>query len=436
MLFSQYGYSHEDLVRLDKAHVWHPFTQMQSWCDPGHEPLVLVDGEGAILTDSRGRQYLDGNSSIWTNIHGHRHPRITAAIKEQVDRVSHVSFLGSSNPSAIVLAERLSKCFPPDALPHVFFSDNGSTAIEVALKMAVQYHQMSGSADRHRFVAFENAYHGDTAGAASVGGISTFHGRFSQMHFPVERIRSDEDLARFVNPNEIAAIVIEPLIQGAAGMRLWPSGLLRNLREWCDLHGVFLILDEVMTGFGRTGSLFACEQEQVVPDFVALAKGLTGGYLPLAATLTTARVYDAFLGTVESQRTLYYGHSYAGNAVACAAAIASLEVFDEENTLPLLQPKIALLERLLSGLRERPHVIDVRQCGFIAGIEIGQRDGTRYPWTELRGARACMHAREHGLLTRPVLDTITLMPPLCTTSEQLELAVNAIRLAIDHACPA
>ncbi|MFY8215679.1 MAG: adenosylmethionine--8-amino-7-oxononanoate transaminase [Chthoniobacterales bacterium] len=434
MLFSQYDHSHDDLVRMDKKHVWHPFTQMQAWCDADHEPLVLVDGEGAMLMDSRGRHYLDGNSSIWTNIHGHKHPKITTAIKDQVDRVSHVSFLGSTNAPAIVLAERLSKCFPQDALPHVFFSDNGSTAIEVALKMAVQYHQMTGSPNRHRFVAFENAYHGDTAGAASVGGISTFHGRFSQMHFPVERIRSGEDLACLSDPEQIAAVVIEPLIQGAAGMRLWPRGLLRNLRAWCDSHGVFLILDEVMTGFGRTGSLFACEREQVVPDFIALAKGLTGGYLPLAATLTTARVYDAFLGSIESQRTLYYGHSYAGNAVACAAAIASLEIFDEEKTLTVLQPKIAVLQNLLSGLHEHPHVRDVRQCGLIAGIEIGRRDGTAYPWQELRGARACMHARAHGLLTRPVLDTITLMPPLCTTNEQLELAVNAIRMGIDQVC--
>jgi adenosylmethionine-8-amino-7-oxononanoate aminotransferase len=434
MLFSHHGYSHDDLVRLDKRHVWHPFTQMQAWCSPDHDPLILVDGEGAVLTDSRGRKYLDGNSSIWTNIHGHKHPKITAAIKDQVDRVSHVSFLGSSNAPAIVLAERLSNCFPQDALPHVFFSDNGSTAIEVALKMAVQYHQMTGSPNRNRFVAFENAYHGDTAGAASVGGISTFHGRFSEMHFPVERIRSAEDLAGIDDPERVAAVVIEPLIQGAAGMRLWPQGLLRELRVWCDTHGVFLIFDEVMTGFGRTGTLFAGEQERVIPDFLALAKGLTGGYLPLAATLTTVRVYEAFLGSIESQRTLYYGHSYAGNAVACAAAIASLALFEEENTLLNLQPKIVALDGLLSGLRDHPHVRDIRQCGLIAGIEIANRDGTPYLWTELRGARVCMHARTHGLLTRPVLDTITLMPPLCTSIEQLDHAVGAIRRSIDAVC--
>jgi adenosylmethionine-8-amino-7-oxononanoate aminotransferase len=434
MIFSHHDSPTDDLVQLDKLHVWHPFTQMQTWCAPDHEPLVLVDGEGAMLTDSRGRRYLDGNSSIWTNIHGHKHPKINAAIRDQLDRVAHTSFLGSTNAPAITLSTRLTGLFPGNVLPKVFLSDNGSTAIEVALKMAVQYHQLHGTPDRSRFLAFENAYHGDTAGAASVGGISTFHGRFAQMHFPVERIRTEEDLEKIEHPEHFAAVIIEPCVQGAAGMRLWPTGLLRALRNWCDAHGVFLIFDEVMTGFGRTGKMFACEHENVIPDFIALAKGLTGGYLPLAATLTTDRVYNAFLGPVESQRTLYYGHSYAGNALACAAALASLDLFRDESTLMNLQPKIADLTMHLADLRMHPHVRDIRQCGFIAGIEIGNRGGNPYPWTELRGARVCARARDFGLLTRPVLDTITLMPPLCTTSVQIKDAVHAIRTAIDLVC--
>lgn len=409
---------------------------MQSWCEPDHEPIVIVDGEGAMLTDSRGRRYFDGNASIWTNIHGHKHPRINAAVREQLEHVAHVSFLGTTNAPAITLAARLSALFFDGALPRVFFSDNGSTAIEVALKMAVQYHQLTGNAARQRFVAFENAYHGDTAGAASVSGISTFSGRFTQMHFSVERVRDIAGLQAIPDPATIAAVVIEPLIQGAAGMRLWPAGLLAELRAWCDANGVLLILDEVMTGFGRTGKMFACEHESVIPDFIALAKGLTGGTMPLAATLTSDTIYNAFLGGVEEQKTLYYGHSYAGNPLACSAALASLKIFDEENTLHHLQPKICHLSQLLEELRTHPRVIDVRQCGFIAGIEIGKTKTEPYPWTELRGARVCTEARNHGLLTRPVLDTITLMPPLCASEDQLHSAVAAIRLAIDSVCAA
>lgn len=427
-------YDTDTLVALDKRHVWHPFTQMQAWCDPGHEPLVLVRGEGAELIDSRGRRYLDGNSSIWTNIHGHSHPVLRDAIRAQLDEVAHVSFLGTTNEPAIRLAAELAAISPNGALPRVFFSDNGSTAIEVALKMAVQYFQLTGESERNRFVAFENAYHGDTAGAASVGGISTFHGRFAGLHFPVERIASTDDLSQIDSPETVAAVVIEPLIQGAAGMRLWPDGMLRELRAWCDAHGALLIFDEVMTGFGRTGRMFACEHEGVAPDFLALAKGLTGGLMPLAATLTSDRIFDAFLGPVDSGRTLYYGHSYAGNPLGCAVALANLEIFRSEKTLETLQPKIEHLRSALEELTRHPNVREVRQCGFIAGIEIGRADGTAFPWQELRGVRACVAAREFGLLTRPVLDTLVLMPPLCTTSAQLDGAIDALKRAISGVC--
>ncbi len=423
----------ESLIAADKAHLWHPFTQMQAWCDPAHAPLVLVEGEGALLRDSEGREYIDGNSSIWTNLHGHRHPKITEAIKAQLDRVAHVSFLGTTNEPAILLAEKLCALFPPQTLQRVFYSDDGSTAIEVALKMSLQYWQLVGQMKRHRFVAFENAYHGDTSGAASLGGLSPFTSRFSAVHFPVERIADVEGLAG-LNSEEIAAIIIEPLVQGAAGIRLWPEDTLKTLRAWCDRHGVLLIFDEVLTGFGRTGKMFAGEHEGVLPDFLCLAKGLTGGYLPLAATLTTERIYEAFLGEYEELKTFFYGHSFCGNPVGCAAALANLQIFAEENTLAQLQPKIAHLSELLNGLLESPHVADVRQCGFISGIEIQRQIDIPYRWQEQTGARVCVAARQHGLLTRPILDTIVLMPPYCITEAQLEKAVEAIRLAIGEVC--
>jgi adenosylmethionine-8-amino-7-oxononanoate aminotransferase len=421
------------LLAAEKRHLWHPFTQMKSWCAPEHEPLILVEGHGAMLRDLHGREYIDGNSSIWTNIHGHRHPKINAAIKRQLDRVAHVSFLGSTNVPAIKLAELLAGCFPPGTLTRIFYSDDGSTAIEVAVKMTLQYWQLCGRPSKKRFVAFENAYHGDTTGAASLGGIGTFASRFAAIHFPVERVADVESLSA-LDPGQIAAVVVEPLVQGAAGIRLWPQGMLRALRAWCDGHDVLLIFDEVLTAFGRTGRLFACEHESILPDFLCLAKGLSGGCLPLAATLTTERVFEAFLGDYHERKTFFYGHSYCGNALGCAAALASLRIFQEERTLESLQGKISLLRELLESLRAHPNVGDIRQCGFIAGIEIRGDTGQAFPWQEQRGARACEAARKHGLLTRPILDTIILIPPLCTTIEQLERAIEAIRRAICEVC--
>jgi len=379
----------ESLTAWDKAHTWHPFTQMEAWCADDQDPLVLVEGRGAMLRDSRGREYLDGNSSIWTNIHGHAHPAITRAIRGQLERVAHVSFLGTTNAPAAELAHRLAGLFPPGALPRVFFSDNGSTAVEVAIRMAAQFWQLVGSPERNRFVAFDHAYHGDTAGAASLGGIGTFRDRFAGYHFPVDRISDPDDLDALpaFQTGGVAAVVIEPLVQGAAGMRLWPPGLLRRLRERCDASGALLILDEVLTGFGRTGTLFACEREGVIPDILCLAKGLTGGYLPLAATLTTHSVFSSFLGKFQDQKTLCYGHSYTANPLGCAAALANLDIFREENTLENLQPKIAALRDLLAEMP--PHVHEVRQCGFLAGIEVRRSDGTAFPWEARTGARIC-----------------------------------------------
>jgi adenosylmethionine-8-amino-7-oxononanoate aminotransferase len=425
-----------ELRQAEKKHLWHPFTQMRDWCAENHDPVVITGGRGSVLIDSDGREYLDGNSSIWTNIHGHSHPKIVHAIQQQASTLAHSSFLGFTNIPAIRLAEKLVALFPKGTLSRVFYSDDGSTAIEVALKMAVQYHQLTGHPERCRFAAFEHAYHGDTAGAASLGGIAAFHDRFASIGFPVVRAE-DLDVLESLDATTVASlagVVIEPLIQGAGGMRTWPSGLLRDLRRWCDANGVFLILDEVMTGFGRTGKMFACQHEGVVPDFIALAKGLSGGTMPLAATLTSEKVFAAFLGDYAEMKTLFYGHSYCGNPLGCAAALANLEVFEEERTLERLQPKIALMKALLQDLAEEPAVRAVRQCGFMAGIDVARSDGTPYPWQEQTGARICVAARRHGLLTRPIRDTLVLMPPLCFTEPELERAVGALRHAIRELC--
>jgi len=425
-----------ELQAADQQHLWHPFTQMRDWCAPGSDPLVLSGGRGSVLIDSDGREYLDGNSSIWTNIHGHSHPKIIAAIRAQAGKLAHSSFLGTTNEPAIRLAEKLVALFPRETLTRVFYSDDGSTAIEVALKMAVQFHQLTGHPERCRFAAFDHAYHGDTAGAASLGGIAAFQSRFAPLSFPVTHVADVASLDGLdaATKASLAGVVIEPMIQGAGGMRTWPPGLLRDLRAWCDREGVFLLLDEVMTGFGRTGKMFACEHEGVVPDFIALAKGLSGGTMPLAATLTTEKVFRAFLGDYAEMKTLFYGHSYCGNPLGCAAALANLEVFEEERTLEQLQPKIARLAELLPGLATEPNVSGIRQCGIIAGIDIARSDGTPFPWQEQTGAKICMAARRHGLLTRPIRDTLVLMPPLCFTGPELERSVAALRAGIREIC--
>lgn len=415
-----------DLDDLEKRHLWHPFTPMAEWCAPEHEPLRIVDGKGCVLRDQHGREYLDGNASIWTNVHGHRHPRIDAAIRDQLDRVAHTSFLGFTHEPAIRLAKALVDLFPGGKLSRVFFSDDGSTAIECAVRMALQFWKQTGHPGRDTLLTFDRAYHGDTLGAASLGGLPVFKGAGNDFGYRVVRADGMDVLEKMDETDRarLAAVVIEPLIQGAAGMRLWPKGMLASLAEWCAKNDVLLILDEVMTGFGKTGTMFACEQEGVVPDFIALAKGLTGGYMPLAATLTTERVFEAFLG---NGQTFFYGHSYTANQLGCAAALASLGVFAEEHVLEKLPGKVAKLSELLEPVQNHPAVLEVRQCGLIAGIEVGPFDPA-----DRTGARICLAARSHGLLTRPVLDTLVLMPPLCVNDEELERMVAALVKAVDE----
>ncbi len=423
-------------IDLDKRHGWHPFTQMRDWNAPDHDPLVLVSGEGCMLTDSEGREYLDGNSSIWTNIHGHNHPKINAAIREQLDRVAHVSFLGFTHPGAATLAARLAAFFPKTDLQRVFFSDDGSTAVEVAIKMTIQYCQIRGTPHRKRFISFCNAYHGDTIGAASLGGVPLFHDRFTDFQFPVTRVSSMDDIASLHDAGDVAAVIVEPLIQGVAGIRPWPQGMLGQLRDWCDHTGALLIFDEILTGFGRTGKMFACHHENVVPDFLCLAKGLTGGYLPLAATMVREGVFEAFLGTMEERRTFYYGHSYTANPLGCAAALASLDIFEEERTLTHLPAKIETLHNALQTLSGHPHVLATRQLGLISGIELCKRRAPNVPydWLEQIGAKVCVVARDHGLLTRPIGDVLVFMPPLSVSSTQIEFGIGSLRRAIDAVC--
>lgn len=424
------------LRQLDKTHLWHPFTQMRDWCASGDDPVVIVSGQGVELTDSEGRVYLDGNSSIWTNLHGHRHPVIDDAIREQLDRIAHCSALGFSNEPAILLAEKLVAVAPGDALTRVFFSDDGSTAVECACKMAVQYRQLGGREERDIFVAFGGAYHGDTMGAASLGGIGVFHDRFAARGYEVRRFDAVEELESMdvEAAGKVNAVIIEPLIQGAAGMRTWPDGMLRRMRNWCDRHGALLILDEVMTGFGRTGRMFACEHEDVVPDFLCLAKGLTGGYMPLAATLTTERVFEAFLGRYDELKTFFYGHSYCANPLGCAAALGNLRVFEEEDVLAAIRPRIEFFaEKLRETVNRSPHFGEFRQLGLIAGIDlIDERTGGDFDWREQTGAKVCLGARAHGLLTRPVRDTLTLMPPLAASEEQIGSMISALERAAEE----
>src|SRR5436190_1683584 len=342
-----------DLAADDRRFLWHPFTQQQGWDE--EDAPIIERAERCELIDVSGRHYIDGVSSLWCNVHGHRHPAIDIAIRDQMDRVSHSTMLGLSHRPAIELARRLIE-IAPDGLSRVFCSASGSTAAEIALKMAFQYWQQRGGDDarKTRFLALREAYHGDTIGSVSVGGIDLFHSMYRPLLFDSLKAEPGDaaDMERLLadHGDEVAAVIVEPLVQGAAGMLVHPPGYLRAVRELCDRHGTLLICDEVATGFGRTGRMFACDHEDVGPDLMCLAKGLTGGYLPLAATLSTERIYEGFLGEHEEFRTFFHGHTYTGNPLACAAALASLRLFEQEHTLERLEPKIELLGRLLDPI--------------------------------------------------------------------------------------
>jgi adenosylmethionine-8-amino-7-oxononanoate aminotransferase len=417
-----------DLAAADHAHLWHPFTQQSGW--QGEEPLIVESAEGTDLIDIHGRRYIDGVSSLWCNVHGHRHPRIDAAVREQLGNVAHSTMLGLSHRPGIELAGRLVELAPP-GLTRVFYSDSGSTAAEIALKMAFQYWRQRGE-ERTRFASLRMAYHGDTIGSVSVGGIDLFHSLYRPLLFDTLKAAPGDldDMERLLaaHSGEVAAVIMEPLVQGAAGMLVHPEGYLRGVRELCDRHGVLLILDEVATGFGRTGRMFACEHEEVAPDLMCLAKGITGGYLPLAATLATEEIYEGFLGEFEEFRTFFHGHTYTGNPLACAAALATLDVFEEERTLEGLRPKIELLAELLEPLAGRPPVREVRQCGFMVGIELSD-----FPLSARMGHRVTVEARARGAIVRPLGDVVVLMPPLSISAGDLRRLVTITADAIEAA---
>lgn len=442
----------QKLQAEDRRYLWHPFTQQRDWVRTA--PLIIERGQGVYLEDTDGRRYLDGTSSIWVTLHGHRKGALDRALIAQLKRIAHSTLLGLANVPAIELAKRLVG-IAPRGLTRVFYSDNGSTAVEVALKMAFQYWRLRGGADRSKtkFLHLGQAYHGDTLGAVGVGGIPIFHERFKpllrpsfeasapycyrcplNLMFPQCRLACADSVEDILTRHhgEIAALIVEPMLLAAGGMITMPPGYLTHLRKLCTRYRVLLIADEVATGFGRTGRMFACEHEGVKPDLMAISKGLTGGYLPLAATLTTGKIYRAFLGRYEEFKTFFHGHSYTGNPLGCAVALANLDIFEKEHTLDRLQPKIAALTRLLTPLRNHPHVGDIRQIGFVAGIELVRNRATKapYPLAERLGMLVADEARRLGLLIRPLGNVIVLMPPLSTTTKELRQMMEIVTKAI------
>jgi adenosylmethionine-8-amino-7-oxononanoate aminotransferase len=425
---------------------------MQEW--EREEPLIIERGRGSYLIDTEGNRYLDGTSSIWVNLHGHRHPGLDRALKHQLDKISHSTLLGLSNPAAIELARALIG-MAPKGLSRVFYSDNGSTAVEVALKMAVQYWRQRhpDAGPKNTFLHLKLAYHGDTVGAVSVGNIELFHARFKPLLFPtVEaeppycyrcplnlaypscRLACTEPIEEMLRARhrELAGLIIEPLMQAAAGMIPQPSGYLTRIRELTARYNVLLIADEVATGFGRTGKMFACQHEGITPDLMAISKGITGGYMPLAATLTTDEIYQAFLGRYEDFKTFFHGHSYTGNPLGCAVALANLAVFRQENTLARLRPKIKMMTRHLKALSALPHVGDIRQSGFMAGIELVRNKRTKepYPLHTRVGHRVAAVARTKGLILRPIGNVLVLLPPLSISIKDLQRMIQIVHDSI------
>ncbi|MGH2768617.1 MAG: adenosylmethionine--8-amino-7-oxononanoate transaminase [Actinomycetota bacterium] len=441
------------LEALDKAHVWHPFTQMRSWL--ASEPLVIERADGCELIDVDGRRYLDGVSSLWVNVHGHGVPEIDQAVIDQLGRVAHSTLLGLANPPSIELAAELVRLAPP-GLTRVFFSEAGASAVEVALKMAFGYSRHKGEVGKTTFLSLDNAYHGDTLGAVSVGGIDLFHSAYRPLLFPAHRAPSpycyrcplqktypacgiaclgplEEILAE--RHHEICAVVVEPLVQAAGGMITAPPGHLRRLREACDRFGVLLILDEVATGVGRTGTFFASEAEGVSPDILVAGKGLSGGYLPLAVTMTTTAIFEAFLGEYEEFKTFFHGHTYTGNPLACAAALANLKLMRRRRTLAGVRTRERVLARALEHLVDHPHVGEIRQRGLMAGIELVADRATKQPYPPGRriGWRVAERAREEGVIIRPLGDVVVLMPPLAIPLPALKRLAAVTCAAIEQA---
>ena len=428
----------------DKEFIWHPFTQMKEY--EQKVPIIIEEAEGSYLIDSEGKKYIDGVSSLWVNVHGHKVPEIDNAIKDQVNKLSHSTLLGITNPPAAELAKELIDICP-EGLKKVFYSGDGASAVEVALKMTFQYWQHKGKNKKTKFLCLENGYHGDTLGAVSVGGIGVFHDTFAPLLFesfkapsyycyrcPLNKtypscgLACADELGKILKENneEIAAVIFEPYVQAAGGMIVSPDGYLKKVREYCDEYDVLMILDEVATGFGRTGMMFACEHEEVTPDILVLGKGMTGGYLPLSATITTQEIYDEFLGNYEEYKTFFHGHSYAGNPLSCAAAKGNLQAFENNNTLDELQPKIEYLEEALKEFNGLDHVGDVRNKGFMVGIELVEDKKSKKEFdAKLKmGWQVADKAMENEVLIRPLGNVVVLMPPIGISLNDLKKLMN------------
>jgi adenosylmethionine---8-amino-7-oxononanoate aminotransferase len=438
---------YDTLKRLDHAYLWHPFTQMQEWM--ADDPCIISRGDGHYLIDVHGRKYLDGVSSLWCNVHGHRVKELDDAIRAQLERIAHSTFLGLSHVTGIQLAQKLVE-IAPHGLQRVFYSDSGATAVEIALKMAVQYWQLQGETKRTQIASLAESYHGDTVGSMSMGYSETFHRFHKSLLFPVLRLMpphvfryykrmSEREALRgaineaeekiFQNKDSLAALVMEPLMQGAAGMWSQPVDYVKAMSEICRKNGVLLILDEVATGFGRTGKMFASEHAGVTPDILCLAKGITGGYLPLAATLTTEGIFSAFLGEYKEFKTFFHGHTYTGNPLGCAVALASIELFERQDVIGRMQAKIGYLQRRLSDeFCVLPHVGDVRQWGFMVGIELVEEKNSRtnYPPEKRIGHKVILEARKRSVMIRPLGDIVILMPPLNITDDELKLLLDVV----------
>ncbi len=447
--------NYKELSHKDKKYLWHPFTQQREWEADPNVPII-VKGKGTYLYDARGKKYLDGVSSLWCNVHGHQVPEIDRAIQKQLKKIAHSTLLGASNEPAILLAEKLIKV-APKGLTRVFYSDSGSEANEIAMKMAFQYWQQVRPArpKKNMFLTVREGYHGDTIGSVSLGGIDLFHGIFGGLLFKTLKVKSPHDYPSRKLSNEkwlkdcvkeaegmfrkygsrLAAVHMEPLIEGAGGMLVHPWGYLKAIRRLCDKYKVLLILDEVATGFGRTGTMFACEQEGVSPDLLCLAKNLTGGYLPVAATLATEKVYKAFLGSFESARTFYHGHTFTGNQLGCAAGLANLELIEMNGFLETIQEKSEMLRELLEPLIAYPHVSDLRLRGLMGGIELVKSKKTDEPYSYKMkmGYRVCAEARKMGVLLRPLGNVIVLMPPLTISKKDLARLIEVISASIHRA---
>ncbi len=470
------------LAKLDHQHVWHPFTPMKQWRD--EQPLIIDRAEGFHLIDTEGNRYIDGVSSLWCNVHGHRVGEVDHAIRNQLDKVAHSTLLGLASPPSIEFAAKLcdavNSSLKPQASPlsKVFYSDAGATAVEVAFKMAVGYWHHTGHPEKNKFIGLAGAYHGDTTGSMSVGYCDLFHKPFVSMVFDVKTFPApdapraygieglqidqtqspgiaipgrypseDESLTDALKnhclttldallneqAHQTAAVVIEPVMQGAAGMICQPPGFVKGVRELCDKHNVLLIADEVATGFGRTAELFACAHDQVTPDILCLAKGITAGYLPLAATITTDAVEQAFCGELSDRRTLYHGHTYTGNPLACAAAIASLDLFEKNNVIDHAKQSTAIIADKLNTLRDHPNVLDIRQRGLMVGIELckDRTQAESFDFAARTGAKLCRNMRNQGLIIRPLGDTLVLMPAPAmhhgTLSEMLDIIINTVQ---------